>query len=265
VQRGDLEALLAEAREACPGIDLDPERFLAFLQERDIDNASRDRLGDLYLACACATGDKRAAAELERRHARVIRAAILRGASADMADDLHQQVLAKVLVGDAERPAAIASYRGDSKLATWLHVIARRLALQHQRDATRGGVVHRYDAVEAIADRAVGEDALLAGLKRAYRSAFRDAFKVALERLSARERNLLRYECIDGLTRDEIARIYDVSRATVARWRTLSRARLYQETCAAFREVMAVPDEEMDSILAMIQSQLDVSLSRLLD
>ena len=258
------DALIADARAACPQVELDAARFAAFLAERNITSASRERLGDLYLACACANGDARAAAELERRYARVIRAALLHSAPATLADDLQQQVLARVLVADGERPPAIASYRGESKLATWLHVVARRLALQHQRDC-RGERAQRYDAVDAIADAAVADDAILGGLKDAYRDAFRSAFQAALGRLSARERNLLRYECIDGLTRDEIARIYGVSRATVGRWRTLCRGRLYQETCAAFREVVPLGDDEVDSVLALIRSQLDVSLSRLRD
>jgi RNA polymerase sigma-70 factor (ECF subfamily) len=255
----EIADLLAAGRDAWPGVELDAARFAAFLGERT--SSARKHAAELYLACACAAGDRAALAAFERKYAAVIRGSLARSVEPQSSDDLYQTVLARLLVGEDGGPPRIASYRGESKLSTWLHVVARNVARKQKK------VVERPDTeiVHDLADRAAAGDALLAGLKATYQDAFRAAFRTALERLGPRERNLLRYECIEGLEREDIARIYGVSRATVARWRALYRARLHQETCAAFRERVAIGADEVDSVLALIRSQLDITLTPLLD
>jgi RNA polymerase sigma-70 factor, ECF subfamily len=255
----EIAGLIAEARAAWPGVEVDADRFAAFLGERG--EAARRHAAELYLACACVDGTPEALAAFESRYAPIVRGALARVTDADQVDDLYQTVLARLLVAERDGPPRIASYRGESKLSTWLHVVARSVALKQRRRPEQAA----GDVVEALADRATAGDPILAQLALGYRDAFKDAFRTALGRLGPRERNLLRYECIDGLARDEIARIYGVSRATVARWRTLYRARLHDETCAAFSQRVSLRSDEVDSVLALIRSQLDVTLSPLLD
>ena len=54
-------------------------------------------------------------------------------------------------------------------------------------------------------------------------------------------------------------------RSTVARWRADARDKLLAGTRRFFREQVRVSAGEFDSILRLIGSQLDVSLSRLLE
>ena len=86
------------------------------------------------------------------------------------------------------------------------------------------------------------------------------AFDVALRSLPAREQTLLRQHVIDGLTIDQLGALYHVHRATAAR--SLERAR--QAILAATREQMMgklrVRSSELDSILRLIRSKLEVSL-----
>ncbi len=82
--------------------------------------------------------------------------------------------------------------------------------------------------------------------------------------MSERERNLLKYELIGALDLDQIAALYDVHRATIARWRANCRHKLLAETEAALRARLAIGGSEFESIVRLIRSELDVSLYRLL-
>jgi hypothetical protein len=74
----------------------------------------------------------------------------------------------------------------------------------------------------------------------------------------------LRYQYLDGLNLEQIGTIYDASRATVARWRAKARAQLLAETRKVMRDDFNVPLEEFDGAIRLIESAMDVSLSRLL-
>jgi RNA polymerase sigma-70 factor (ECF subfamily) len=268
----DVDTLLAEARAAWSSARTSVDAFRGHLQERldvaalTVDALGELRLGDLYIAYACSLGDERAIDAFQKRFRPAIRHAVSRAAPDNMTDEIVQQVIAKLFVAEPDKAAAICSYAGQGKLSTWLQVVARREARSRLRWEARHGRADptEDEALERLMERATDDDSALAGLKHSYRAHFREAFRRAMESLTARERNLLRYECLDGLTRDEIGRIYGVSRPTVARWRAACRARLYDETERVFREELALEESEFASVLRMIESQLHVSLTRLL-
>jgi RNA polymerase sigma-70 factor (ECF subfamily) len=95
---------------------------------------------------------------------------------------------------------------------------------------------------------------------REYASEFRTAFKETLHRLDSRERTVLRYSALDGLSIDEIARLYSVHRSSAARWLVKARTDLLEGTRSRLMTKLDVTPEELDSILRLIQSQLDASL-----
>ena len=171
----------------------------------------------------------------------------------------------KLFVGTAGKQPAIASYRGDAKLSTWLQVVARRCARDVHRhdDARRVGDDRRRDIEVMLASAIAGDDVPQA-LKASYLADFKRAFQQAFETLSTRERTMLRYELVDKLSRDQIGRVYGVSRATVGRWRRECRDKLYEQTRANFEAALRAGDDELDSVMRLIESQLEVSLSRLL-
>ena len=110
--------------------------------------------------------------------------------------------------------------------------------------------------------RAPEDDPELAYMKAAYRAAFKTAFQEALESLEGRERTLLKQQIVDGLGIDELGALYDVHRATAARWVAAAREKLLLRTRRMFMLRARISSDECESIMRMVRSQLDVSLHR---
>lgn len=260
VVEAQLGGLLDTARAAWPGVALDEERFLAWLAARVPEGPEPEQklaalaVADLYVACACANGDQQAIAALEARYFRELDHALGRlQAGASLIDDAKQRVRQQLFVGD---PPGIAGYSGSGQLRRWLRVVAVR-ALHRLRTQGRNEVVVDDDFIAALP--AGDADPELQHLKRHYREAFREAFAAAMRMLSVEARLLLRQHFLDGLNIDELAALHRVHRATAARW--LAQAR---ETIAAQTRKLLLArlkgGADFDSILRLVQSQLDLSI-----
>ncbi|HSD86847.1 MAG TPA: sigma-70 family RNA polymerase sigma factor, partial [Kofleriaceae bacterium] len=142
-------------------------------------------------------------------------------------------------------------------LRAWLRAAAVRTAIDLMR-ARRAVPV----APQELAD-AAAFDPILAGVKQRYRDEFRTAFADASQQLTDRERTLLRYKFVDDLSIDEIGTLYRVHRATVARWLAAIRETLFEGTRSRLMGVLELDELEVDSVLRLIDSQLDVSISAL--
>jgi RNA polymerase sigma-70 factor (ECF subfamily) len=75
---------------------------------------------------------------------------------------------------------------------------------------------------------------------------------------------MLRYHYLDDLGFEEIARMRRVHRTTITRAFQKIREALLIETRAAMMRDMGTGEAELESIMRLIESQLDVSLHRLL-
>lgn len=106
------------------------------------------------------------------------------------------------------------------------------------------------------------DDPELAYMKATYRAAFKSAFQEALESLQSRERTLRKQQIVDGLGIDELGALYEVHRATAARWVAAAREKLLLRTWRAFIARVRITSDECESIMRMVRSQLDVSLHR---
>jgi RNA polymerase sigma-70 factor (ECF subfamily) len=84
-----------------------------------------------------------------------------------------------------------------------------------------------------------------------------------VEALAPRQRTLLRYAYVDGLGIDRIAPLFAVHRATAARWLAEARLELLRHTRKILAARLALPVEELQSLLRSVESQLHVSLARL--
>jgi RNA polymerase sigma-70 factor (ECF subfamily) len=259
-----LERIVADARTAWPELSLDDASFLRHVAERlgrsaPFDQAlERIHAADLYLACACSKGAEGAVAAFEKRFSPGIRASLARFAPQDVVEEVCQQLLAKLFASD---PPHIDKYEGRGELAAWVQISATRDAYK-----VLGRQKGRQSEIDALADLAIEvDDPELEGLKQAYRAHFKRAFQVAFQELEARDRNILRLEYLDGLNIDRIGAMYGVHRATVARWRTQARTALFKRTRKVFEAELAVGGRDFDSIVRLIESQLEVSLDRLLD
>jgi RNA polymerase sigma-70 factor (ECF subfamily) len=96
--------------------------------------------------------------------------------------------------------------------------------------------------------------------KEIYRQAFKRAFEAALRTLPDRERTLLRQHYLDGLSIDKLASLYRVHRATAARLLVRARVRVLEATRAQMMSQLDVRSQDLDSILRLIRSQIEISL-----
>jgi RNA polymerase sigma-70 factor (ECF subfamily) len=265
-ERADLEEALtsaaARARAAWKAVDAGDERFAAFLGGRipaaELDSA---RVADLWAACACGTGDGRAIAEVEARYFPDVDAALGKmGLSADRIGEVKQGLRRLLFVGDPDSQVAprITEYRGTGDLRAWLRVTAMRAALKLLRKENRETPTD--DAL--LEARAQQDDPELAYMKAAYRASFKVAFQEALESLLPRERTLLKQQIVDGLGIDELGALYQVHRATAARWVQSAREKLLVRTRRTFMMNARISSDECESIMRLVRSQLDMSLQR---
>jgi RNA polymerase sigma-70 factor (ECF subfamily) len=75
---------------------------------------------------------------------------------------------------------------------------------------------------------------------------------------------LLKYHYVDGFSIDKICAIYTVHRATAARWLGAAREALAVETHRLLGTRLGVSPSELRSIARLVESQLDLSIRRLL-
>jgi RNA polymerase sigma-70 factor (ECF subfamily) len=267
VPEDTLERLLADvlraAGAAWPTVELEPSVFIAHLARHlpegvPLETALRQmNTDDLYLACACAQGDPRALAAFESHCLGVVDSAVSRhGVGSDVVVEVKQAVRERALVSESG-PPRIASFSGRGDLRGWVRVMATRESILLAKRARRESPLDDDDLLHAFVTPG---DAELDRAKQEYAVEFKRAFDAALHSLPAREQTLLRQHVLDGLTIDQLGALYHVHRATAAR--NLERAR--QAVLAATRAQMMgrlkVRPSELDSILRLIRSKLEISL-----
>ena len=260
-----LAAHLEEGAREWPHVTLEPEVYLRYLADklRERTDEPADHVvrtmpaGDLYLAAACTAGDDAAITAFRDAVFPVIRPALGKlGLSETTIDEAEQRVLVMILVGDPVRPA-IATYGGRGRLRSWVRSIAVRTA-RRLAGLTDGGADAGQDELDRLT--AGVHDPELAMLRERYRDQVRTALADALAALTERQRNVLRQYYIDALTIDQLATLYHVDRATTARWVIGARTGVLDGTRDRLRAVLGVTSDEVESILRLVRSQLDLSL-----
>lgn len=253
-----IERLWAFGRGAWAAFTVTPQAFAEFTAERP--TSPIEFAADLYLACACAGGDRAAhAAYVQAYRGLVERAARRVVTTPDAVDEVVQDVLTLLLHGRSGEPR-IARYAGRGPLASFTAVVASRAGLDAVR-RTRRESAHAAEGLHEL--RSPLDDAELGYMKQVYRAAFRDAFAAALAALSTRARLVLRYH-VDGLGIDAIAALHGVHRVTANRWLARARSNLMRGTRARLMRRAGLSESEFESVNRLILSQLDVSLARLL-
>jgi RNA polymerase sigma-70 factor (ECF subfamily) len=262
-----LEALLgqrlADARRAWPRVLVEPARFVAWLGARAPSGGAaaieRMHTDDLYLACACAGGDARALQAFERSYLSQVPTYIARvDHSPQLADEVRQSLRERLLVGGPETTPRIAEYSGQGPLGGWVRVSAVRLALNLRRgEARRARPLG--DAVAAdLADPEVDY------IKTRYARQFAAALQKAIAELPARERAVLSFYFLDGMSSAAIGELYDAHGATVRRWIERIRAQVIEATRRDLSEVLGLRTREFDSLMNVVRSRIDLHLSQIL-
>jgi RNA polymerase sigma-70 factor (ECF subfamily) len=258
--RAEVERLTAEGRAAWPALGLDDDAFWAHLalHAPTLDDLARVRASDLWLACACARGDERAIAEMERVHAGDVRAvyAQVRGVKVPF-EELAQVLRTKLFVG--ERPK-IAEYSGVGELKAWLRVTGVRTLVDMARAAP--DKERPFEEEGPVAVPSPGDDPETQYLKRTYHAEMRKAFEDAAAQLSAEERNVLREHYAHGLSIDQIAAAHGIHRATAARRIAGAREALLRGTRQLLMQRLKMTRAELESVVRMIESQMHVTVER---
>lgn len=82
--------------------------------------------------------------------------------------------------------------------------------------------------------------------------------------MSPHQQNLLRQQLIHGLSLDELAGLYRVHRATVARWVAEAKANLSIGTKALLAERFNLTKSEQRGLSSYLKSHIEVSVRTLL-
>lgn len=175
----------------------------------------------------------------------------------EVVDEVQQKLREHLLMGSDGKAPRIAEYSGKGALGGWLRVTAVRTALNHLRGAG--------PATEGVGEEmSLAADPELAYVKEQAHGLFADAFKRVLSGLDANERTILRLHYIDGLTMDQLAHLYKTPRSTIARRVAEARQQILVATEALLRDEQRLSPSSVASVIRQAQSQLEVTITRLL-
>lgn len=246
--------LYDQAAAPWPGVQLPRERFQALWARLSdtSDSPMPENAADLFLVAACLEKDAAAVAHLE---------ALVRGVlpllgsfrlTPDQLDTLARDTLAQLVSGE---PPKLQRYSARGPLAGWVQVLMSRRVLDLQRES-KAHVELEEVLLGTLTTDSAPEVELL---KQRFRGSFSEAFRIAITRLQVRQRNLLRQCYLDQLSLEEMGLFYRVHRATVARWLADARAALLELTRDEVSHRLGIGRLEVDSIIRVVSSRLDLS------
>jgi RNA polymerase sigma-70 factor (ECF subfamily) len=261
-----LADLLRRARTAWPALALPTEPLLAYVAARIPSGETTAaamaavHIEDLALAFACSRGQADALAIVEARFLpQVARYVAHTGATESMVSEVQQQLRVRLFVGERRAPE-ILDYAGRGPLGAWLRSAAIRMVrgLQRSRRKEVGP-----DALERL-PRHPGEDPERDHLKRRYARALDAVLARVLADLPANERSILALHFLEGLSTDAIGKLYRVDGSTIRRRVAKLRQGILKLARRDLARELKLDRSEVESVLRLARSQLEVSVSRLL-
>jgi RNA polymerase sigma-70 factor (ECF subfamily) len=266
-----LAGLVDRGSRAWPRYPVDPAELVRHAAERLPPSTEADKVAqaieslhaeDLHLAVACVRGAAPALEEFDRRYlsAGALRAALSRiDPSNAFADEVRQILREKLFIGAAGKVPRIAEYSGRGALGSWVRVVALRAALDLRPSAARSS---SDEPAQDVAAATVEPE--LRFLKERYGKPFEQAVSAAFASLDDEQCNLLRLQLVDGLRTAQIAALFNVDRSTIKRRLASCREHLLEQTRKSLMERLGISPTEFESLAGLVQSQLNVSIERLL-
>jgi len=251
--------LVRLGRQSWPTIALSDADFVAFLGRCVPASGIGPQLhaGDLWLVCGYGRGLPEAIEAVETRYMPRARNLLRRmGVSPTTLEDILQELREKLVEMSAPEPDK-AGYSGRGDLGGWLCIVAVHAA---NRRNERGEKEQTLESSEALLLPAPDDDPEMAFLRREYRDELIAAFREALNSLSARDRNLLRYYFLDGLSIDKVGAIYGIHRVTASRWVNQVRETLCGRTREYLSQRVTLSESGFQRVLGLIESQIRVNL-----
>lgn len=243
-----MDELWQRGRERYPQLDLPREAFVS---------ADATSPEDLYLAIACVAKVPGAAEAFRAEYASqlaMFAATILKDRAA--VDELVNNLMIELLVD-----GKLASYTGKGPLRAWLRMTTTRRALNRKRDTNRRSEIDGAMLREAVNAAADPETMYL---RQLYGPAFERAFKEAIAALPADELALLKLSFGEGLALGALAAMYGWSKPTASRRLAAIREKLMERTTQTLRERLSLSGSELESVLRLVRSDLDLNLSGIL-
>lgn len=221
--------------------------------------------GEVWLAAACADGS---ASALRTFDDRFVQPLPLSAAVRDpaRADEIRQRLRHRLLTPTDAGAVRLVEYAGEGKLRALVKVTAMRIATDMAREEKRSP--HKFaapevDTAEALMDDDVGPE--VRAVLGQHREAIKRAFEAAVGELDATEKGMLRLHLLEGVSIDGIAALHGVHRSTAARRILKVRGQVGDRVRSLLREQLALSDPGLESLFRAVDSQLDLSLTRVLD
>jgi RNA polymerase sigma-70 factor, ECF subfamily len=253
----------ATAAGRWPGLRVAEQAWLDYLAARDLLTrpAEPPLIEDMFLACACSLGVAGAIELFDKRFQPLIeQVARSFDPAPHFCDEVKQELHRTLFVSAKLGAPRIAQFTGRGPLSAWIVTATKRLALRLKKGTSQ----RRHADDELLAEQLSPErDAEWLWLSGRYREVLERALSNAIRQLSERDRMILRMHTVRGLSMASIARMHGVSQPTVSRWMRDAREEVLRSVLAAVCEECNCNHRELESIVRLVQSQLELNMSAL--
>ena len=255
--------LYRDGAAAWPAISCPREQFEEIVTASNLQDTGAANAADLYITAALMAGDPSAlqafeSTYLESQRGRLVQLGLCRAGVDDALQTMRECLL--LPRGEASLPR-IVELAGQGDFRALFRVIAVRTGLNLLRGERR----RKKHEDDAVIDRLCATDSSLRPLMRAEAVLLlREAIERAVRGLTSRERTLLRLHFSHGLTIDGIGRLYNVHRATAARWLCGVRETIESRVKDIVRENQGQTTTNLNELLHLASSQLQLSFERIL-
>lgn len=175
--------------------------------------------------------------------------------------ELAQRVRTRLLVAPQGKVARLSTYDGRGKLKSWLWTATKLELLQ----ATRGMGQAPAEDIEAFGHLAGNERTPEANARsKKDTKLVSDALRDALALLQPRERTLLRMRFVDGVSTEELGRMFQVHRTTAQRWIEAAQATIMAAMRAQLEKQARLGRSDVDSLVGEVAQSISLRLSQVL-
>ena len=254
-----MERLIAAGRAAWPKVTSDEDAFAAHVTRHAPTEEAQAALhaSDLYLAFAVSVHDRAALTYFEGEFMARVPDYVLRvRIGREVVDEVQQKLRETLIMGTDGAAPKIAEYSGRGALGGWLRVAAVRTALNQVR-----GIKREEEAGEELS---LAGDPELAYVKEHASQLLGESFQKVIGELDASARTILRLHYIEGLTMDQLAKLYKTPRSTIARRVAETRERILAATESLLQTEKRLSPSAVESVIRQARSRLDVTVTRLL-
>jgi len=257
----DCREILERCRRRFPTIDFPSDEFFARAERGGV-SLGQLHHEDLYLASACAHGDRLAWEYFADEYLPLVQKLAAQACRQfQESEDLAQELVSQ-LIGDR---AKLGGYDGRGSLAGWLRVTIARAAIDRFRRARRE-VSWEETTERGVEPSATVEDPQGAAeaMDARWGPVLAGILAGQIRRLPARERLLLSLYYVSAVPLKAIGRQFGVHEATVSRWLDRIRHTLRADVEKELRRTHGLRSRETDTLWRWVAEEEKFSLKEIL-